>query len=202
MVEIKHKSTVKVLLRIETDGQQDLKLTGSQLPGADLSGLNLTGSDLRNVKLTQSKWEGANFKAACLSGASLDGANLQRANFVDTIIQSATFVGADLRFPSFRYAKLNDSDFHGADLTGADLSMAKLRVNLQHAVLVEAVVYKTHSDRQRRTVGGNSRKFLSLTYHSSRPYPPLSARFFTDMIQGPVWLLENRFSDKQNTLTD
>ena len=71
-MEIKHKSTNKVLLTIESD----------TLQGADLQEADLQGADLRWANL---RW--ANLRRANLRGADLRGANLRGADLPTDVIR-------------------------------------------------------------------------------------------------------------------
>ena len=47
MIEIKHKTTGKVLFNVHADTLKGADLSGANLRWANLSGANLTGADLR-----------------------------------------------------------------------------------------------------------------------------------------------------------
>jgi uncharacterized protein YjbI with pentapeptide repeats len=80
MIEIKHKTTGKVLKTIDAE---------------NLQGANLQGADLRWANL-----QGANLRWANLQGANLQEANLQEAELRGAELRGAELRGADLDFSS------------------------------------------------------------------------------------------------------
>ena len=100
-MEIKHKSTNKVLLTIESDTLQGANLRLADLRRADLQGANLRLADLRRADL-----QGANLQGANLQGANLQDANLQGANLREANLQGADLRWADLQDANLRWANL------------------------------------------------------------------------------------------------
>lgn len=70
MIEIKHKTTGKVLFEVNADTLKGANLTDADLRGAHLVGANLTDAKLKGANLTD-----ANLRWANLSGADLAEAN-------------------------------------------------------------------------------------------------------------------------------
>lgn len=119
MIEIKHKDTGEVLLRVDAD----------TLQGANLRGANLEGADLRNANLGRAHLLDADLSFADLTGAHLIQANMQRARLL-----GASLIGAEVGD-----AELQDADLLGADLTGARVQGAGLHCAfMQRARLTDA----------------------------------------------------------------
>ena len=109
MIEIKHKTTGKVLFNVHAD----------TLKGADLADADLTGADLRWADLRLANLSGANLIGAGLWGADLKGTNLTGANLI-----GAGLWGADLTDANLTGANLSGANLAGANLTGANLTGA------------------------------------------------------------------------------
>jgi uncharacterized protein YjbI with pentapeptide repeats len=134
MIQIKHRSTGKVIKEVDATSLMNADLQGADLNFAKLQNANLLGANLRCADLTFAK----------LQNANLLGADLR---------------GADLRYANLRYANLRGSDLRGADLLGADLQYANLRgsdlrdANLQNTnlrwVLGDGKRIKTIGDHYR-----------------------------------------------------
>ncbi len=95
-VEIRHRATGEVLLRVDAPS-----LAGARLQDAALEGANLRDVDLRH--------------------ADLRGANLRHA-----LLEASLLTGADLREADLERAELQYADLRGADLTGANLESATI----------------------------------------------------------------------------
>jgi len=83
-IEIKHRSTKKVLYACEADSLRlaiiEAVGSGAYLRGAYLRGADLGGADLRGADLGGADLGGAYLRGAYLRGADLGGANLGGAN--------------------------------------------------------------------------------------------------------------------------
>jgi Pentapeptide repeats (8 copies) len=86
MVEIHHRDTGEVLLRLEGDS-----LAGAELPRVHLRRADLRGADLRAARLVL-----ADLTDADLRGADLCGADLRGTGW-NTLIDPGYLTGADLR---------------------------------------------------------------------------------------------------------
>jgi uncharacterized protein YjbI with pentapeptide repeats len=117
-------------------------LHGAELRGANLSGIHLSGSYLKRANLsyanlTSAEVSGAKMSNADLSWASLSGANLNDAhlynadlsyaNLVDANLSNADLNDANLSNADLSYANLSEAFLWGADLTRANLTKADLR---------------------------------------------------------------------------
>ena len=83
MIEIKHKETGKVLLRVDADTLVGVELDGAYMEGANLAGMDLAGADLEDSDLT----------AANLRGTNLCEANLRRTWFAAADLSQAKLAG-------------------------------------------------------------------------------------------------------------
>ena len=136
MIEIKHKTTGKVLHTAYAETLRGADLSGAYLSGADLSGAELSGADLSGAELSGADLRDANLRDANLSVAYLSGADLRGA-----YLRRAYLRGAYLRGAYLRDANLRDANLSGANLRDANLSRAYLRcANLQGAILPDAPV--------------------------------------------------------------
>jgi uncharacterized protein YjbI with pentapeptide repeats len=125
MIEIKHRLTGEVLLRVEAD----------TLYRVDLADVDLINANLMGVDLSEAILFGTNLSGSLLHGARILQAHLARARLVD----------ADLRRVDFTYTNLGDADLRDAILHGADLTCANLSgANLSGANLYAARVNNTH----------------------------------------------------------
>jgi uncharacterized protein YjbI with pentapeptide repeats len=134
MIQIKHRSTGKVIKEVDA-----ASLVNADLRGTDLRGADLRGTDLRVANLQYTKLQDADLQDADLEFAYLRYANLRCAN-----LRGANLRGADLR----------DADLQGAILQGAILQDTNLKdTNLQDTnlrwVLGDGKRIKTTIDRYR-----------------------------------------------------
>jgi uncharacterized protein YjbI with pentapeptide repeats len=83
MVEIRHKSTGRALLRVDADTLRgppgfrllrDRNLAGADLRGFDFHQMDLSGTDLRAADLSEADLTDTNLVTADLTGAELAGA--------------------------------------------------------------------------------------------------------------------------------
>ncbi|WP_435224248.1 pentapeptide repeat-containing protein [Streptomyces sp. Tue6028] len=101
---------------IRPEGDEPLRLLGTDLQRAGLDSARLVGVDL----------EGADLRWAWLRWAHLDGADLSYADLRDAHLEGASLVGAEM----------TGARFHGAHLEGASLLGV---LDLDHAQLEGAV---------------------------------------------------------------
>lgn len=135
MIEIKHKQTGHVLLRVNADSLEGANLTGAKLAGAKLSGFKINHACLRDVDLQGAELNRAEMIGTCLDGANLTHALLEAADLTDASLQKADLSRAQLSEATMRYAKLAGANLTQAQLIGANLSMADARANLRGANL-------------------------------------------------------------------
>jgi hypothetical protein len=124
MIQIKHRSTGKVIKEVDA----------TLLMDADLEGAYLWGANLRF--------------------ANLQYANLQGADLLDADLQCAALQYANLQCAALQNADLRDANLQGANLWNADLQYANLKdTNLQNTnlrwVLGDGKRIKTTIDRYR-----------------------------------------------------
>ena len=136
------QAILTVIARRETTGNDTpLKLTLTQLVGANLSGAKLVGANLSGANLKFASLSGANLSLASLNGADLVGAKLVGANLSGASLDFAKLVGANLVRANLSGANLVGANLSGAKLVGANLSGANLQfadlsgANLQFADL-------------------------------------------------------------------
>jgi uncharacterized protein YjbI with pentapeptide repeats len=122
MIEIKHKQTGRLLLRVNADS----------LVGADLHGLQLGGADLRGADLQYANFSPAvsneHFEDLILAGLLwIDhGASLSDANLYGASLQGASLVYVNLKNADLTNANLEGANVAASDLTGANLTGANL----------------------------------------------------------------------------
>lgn len=119
MVEIRHKKSGVVLLRIENEALTRSDLAGLNLPGADLhraalrganlQSTNLTGADLSHADLTEADLQDALLAEADLRGTNLDGAQLRGADLT-RVVYSRETCWPDGALSDAREACLSDED--------------------------------------------------------------------------------------------
>jgi uncharacterized protein YjbI with pentapeptide repeats len=141
VIEIKHRETKEVLLRVEADSLVGAMLRGASLPHANLRFANLPGSDFTGANMPWARLTCSNLRRACLEratlvranirmanlrGANLSAANLQQAVLADTCLRGCLFYGADLRSADLRCANLRNAKLQSAQLGGAYLGYANL----------------------------------------------------------------------------
>ena len=133
-IEIRHRTTGKVLRVVEGANLKGANLEGANLEGADLEGADLSGADLSGASL-----EGADLRDADLEGANLSGADLEGAWLWDANLKDARLSGANLSGASLDGANLESASLEGANLSGARLWRASLSgANFKDASLKDA----------------------------------------------------------------
>jgi hypothetical protein len=116
VVDIKEKSTNRVLHSVSAGTLVEANLRGIPLPGADLYRADLAGADLGGADLA-----GAGLKAANLRGANLKRASLRGAELEDADLQWACLEGADLSEANLSHADLRAANLGETRLAGARL---------------------------------------------------------------------------------
>ena len=116
-------------------------LSGAKLDHADLRGAafvcaSVSKDNCENKRSECTLLEHASFAGAQLQHASLDGAQLRFASFQDTLLQDASLKCAQIQDAYFNGAQLKRAALSGADLQRADLSGA----DFEGADLDEAVL--------------------------------------------------------------
>jgi hypothetical protein len=102
MIQIKHKSTGKVIKEVDVTSLVNANLLYADLPNADLQGAilqgaNLQGADLLGADLRDTDLRDADLQFANLQFANLRGANLQRTKLQGANLRRANLEGADLQ---------------------------------------------------------------------------------------------------------
>jgi hypothetical protein len=149
MIQIKHRSTGKVIKEVDATSLMDADLGGADLRGADLNRADLFCADLRGASLFCADLQAADLWGADLRGASLFcadlcGADLRCANLQDTNLQDADLCGADLRYAHLQRAKLQYTNLQDTNLQDTNFQDADLRW-----VLGDGKRIKTTIDRYR-----------------------------------------------------
>ena len=152
-IEIRHKTTGKVLLVVEGASLEGTDLQGAGLSRADLSGANLRDANLQSANLRDASLEGASLEGTDLSGADLERARLRRAGLEGADLSGANLwwadlretdlVGANLEGACLRFANLRDANLEGAGLSSADLSGASLEGTNLKGTILEGTIYDT-----------------------------------------------------------
>lgn len=138
MLEIKHRHTGEVLLKLHSRFQEERYL-GPLIP-KDLSHADFSGMDLRGALLMGRDLSGAKFDDADLTEAKFDlftlwpegmdpearGAVRVPADMHGLTRSGADFSGMDLRNGNLVGTNLSNADLTGADLRGANLQGANL----------------------------------------------------------------------------
>jgi hypothetical protein len=101
----------------QTEQDQRIDLSGTDLRGAQLSRGNFNGLDLRATHLEE----------AILNDTQFEGATLIDARFARAVLKTSNMRKADLRGSDFRNATIGQVDFTDADLSAADFSGVDLR---------------------------------------------------------------------------
>jgi hypothetical protein len=119
MIQIKHRSTGKVIKEVDAASLVNANLQYADLRDAYLRGTNLWGADLwcadlRNADLWSADLWSADLRNTDLQNADLLVANLRGANLQDTNLQHA----------NLQHARLQRVNLLGADLYGANIRWA------------------------------------------------------------------------------
>lgn len=101
--------------------ENDVSLSGINVPGADLSLINLSGADLNGAVLSRTDLSDSDLSGAKLYNANLRGASLSRADLSDTDLSDA-----NLSFTNLSNADLSRAKLYDANLSSANLNHAKL----------------------------------------------------------------------------
>jgi hypothetical protein len=104
---------------------QGIRLRRADLLGADLKSTNFLEADLYRAELRSTFLQKSNLQRANLKGADLRGANLEDANLLGADLQGANLKGANLRRAKLRAVNLRDTNLMGANLQDADLRIAE-----------------------------------------------------------------------------
>jgi hypothetical protein len=126
MIEIKHRQTGEVLLRVDGATLEQAYLAGADLDGARLVRRNLRQAELQGASLISADLEGARLSHADLRGVALMNANLANADLERASLWGASCLEANLSGANLRGADLRGVDLMGADLFGTDLREAML----------------------------------------------------------------------------
>jgi len=148
MLEIKHRTTGKRLLKVKNDSLTGCKLSGLDLVGADFRGVDfsacrITGcnlrADLRDADMSDNVMELSKFIKCNAENAKFRHCRINRGIFANSNFKKVDFFFADLR-GSFRSADLEGANMFGADLTGADFTNANLqKANMTDAKIARAI---------------------------------------------------------------
>ena len=104
------------------------------LRGVDFKGQNLSGANFSNANL-----EGAIFIDAILVSANFEGANLKNTDFSCANAWGANFNETNCKDTLFLSANLTEASFEGADLDGTSFAQANLtEANLQDTNIITA----------------------------------------------------------------
>ena len=143
MVQIKHKTSGKFLLKAKNESIRGCVLSGHDLTGADFSGQDLSGCKFTGCNFCDSDFSGAN-----LSFSKIDNCVLRRADFSDATLTKADFSDSVLDVAIlcrcmavgalFRHSKLNGTDMSKGNFSDADFFFAEARSKFDHAILVGA----------------------------------------------------------------
>jgi uncharacterized protein YjbI with pentapeptide repeats len=115
------------------------RIVEASFAGADMTKVDLRGAEISFTDFTAAHMVESNLQDAKLIGAELSKVNLFQANMAGAQLRGAKFLwanltGVDLRNANLSGANLTGVTFINADLSGADLTNA----NLQFARLIES----------------------------------------------------------------
>ncbi len=122
MIEIKHKDTGEVLLRLMGKSLAGRNLCRATLVGANLDNMDMSDVDFSRADLRLCSMIDTNLTATSLESANLKGANLHGAN-----LTFSDLGGANLENASLIASHLDGSNLTGAILKGAHLGGALLK---------------------------------------------------------------------------
>ncbi len=126
MIEIKHRQTGEVILRVDGATLEEAYLAGANLDGADLARRNLCKAELQGASLINADLEGVRLNHADLRGVAMMGANLAHADLERVGLWGAWCSSVNLTGANLRGTDLRGADLQGADLFGTDFRDAKL----------------------------------------------------------------------------
>jgi hypothetical protein len=104
MIQIKHRSTGKVIKEVDAASLVNADLRGTDLRFANLQYTKLQDADLRGADLQDADLEFAYLRRADLRCANLQDTNLQHANLQHARLQRVNLLGADLYGANIRWA--------------------------------------------------------------------------------------------------
>ena len=146
MVEVKHKTTGKVLIRAK-----DSSLTGGVIKGKDLTGADFSDMTLTRVTFSGTNLGEANFRNAKLIDCKINNCVAKRSDFSDSVIDGcdfsdaifdvSKFVGISAKKTRFRHSKINGGELAGGDFSEADFFFAELRADFCRAILCDANLF-------------------------------------------------------------
>ncbi|HMP80332.1 MAG TPA: pentapeptide repeat-containing protein [Pirellulaceae bacterium] len=146
MIEIKHRETGEVLLRIDADSLAKININGEDLAHADFSGMDLTATKIASCNLSEASFRNAKMDRCRIQNCGarrtdFAGASLIEANLSDNVMDFADFTEVDAVRGQFRHAKMNGGVFIKGNFAHADFSFSELRGNFHGAILVKANLF-------------------------------------------------------------
>ena len=113
MVQIRHKSTGKVLLKAKNDSIRGCTLSGHDLTGADFSDQDLSGCKFTGCNLNDADFSGATLNLckidnSVLKRADFSNSNLVNADLSDNVFDVADFTCCIAEGTLFRHSKMSN----------------------------------------------------------------------------------------------
>ena len=146
MVQIKHKSTGKILLNATNDSIRGCTLSGHDLSGADFSNHDLSGCKFSGCNLCD-----CDFKAATMIHTQIENSVLKRANFYqanmrnadmsDNVLDLANLSCCTATETLFRHCKINGANLSKGKFDKADFFFCELKSDFTGASLMEANLF-------------------------------------------------------------
>ncbi|MFL5383293.1 MAG: pentapeptide repeat-containing protein [Longimicrobiaceae bacterium] len=112
-----------------------LRLSRSDMKGANLSHVMLSHATFSGAKITRATMVGAKFLNGAIQYADLSMSNADSAVFNGSALCHTLFIGTSLREAQFRGVVIRGADFRGADLRGArfDINAEAIGVKFKDA---------------------------------------------------------------------
>ncbi len=146
MVQIKHKSTGKVLLNAKNESIRGCTLSGHDLTGADFSDQDLSGCKFTGCNLCDADFSGATLNLCKIDNSVLKRANFSNANLInadlsDNVLDVSDFSCCIAEGTLFRHSKINGAIMNKGNFRKADFFFCELRSDFNNACLVEANLF-------------------------------------------------------------
>lgn len=146
MIQIKHKTSGKILLKAKNDS-----IRGCRLSGLDLTGADFCGQDLEGCRFTGCNLSDADFSGTSLLNSQIENCVLRRANFSgctmsksdlsNNVLECAKFVGCAAVGALFRHSRFNGAELMKGNFSEADFFFAEMRCDMSGAKLIGANLF-------------------------------------------------------------
>lgn len=146
MLEIKHRTTGKRLLKVKNASLTGCKLSGLDLVGADFRGIDFsacrfTGCNLSDSDFTNAKLVGCKMDNCVVKRADLTGTDLRDADLSDNVMELSKFIKCNAENAKFRHCRINRGIFANGNFKKVDFFFADLRGSFRSADLEGANLF-------------------------------------------------------------